>query len=107
MAREDLPVTELFRRKDCESSRQRSFRCARAVVGSRADSNRDSMILTVGDAAIREGVQDKSEVMQFLRHARNAVAHGNQIHFREGEPKYPAVLRRPAARGGSSTGKSE
>jgi hypothetical protein len=59
-----------------------------------------SLILTVGDAAIREHVQDKSEVMQFLRHARHAVAHGNRFNLSTGEPKMPAVLRRATEQGG-------
>jgi hypothetical protein len=36
---------------------------------------------------------DRSPLMEFLRHLRNAAAHGNHWHFRADEPKRPAALR--------------
>lgn len=52
------------------------------------------VLLAVGDSCLREGLVDKAEVMQFLRHVRNAIAHGGTFDFRKGEPRHPAVMRR-------------
>lgn len=48
----------------------------------------------IGDEANRLGLRDKtSPLMEFLRHLRNACAHGNRWHFANGEPKQPAAWR--------------
>lgn len=53
------------------------------------------VLLAVGDHCIREELIDGSEVMQFLRHVRNAVAHGGTFDIRKDEPRLPAFMRRP------------
>lgn len=46
----------------------------------------------VGDDLRRNGYFDKTPELEFFRHLRNAVSHGNRWHFTGGEPKRPAVF---------------
>ena len=36
---------------------------------------------------------DKSPELEFFRHLRNGISHGNRFHFKSGEPKRPARFR--------------
>ncbi|CAL9550056.1 hypothetical protein [Streptomyces sp. enrichment culture] len=48
----------------------------------------------LGDAIQRAGLSDRtSPLLQFVRHFRNACAHGNRWHFQHAEPRQPAELR--------------
>lgn len=38
-------------------------------------------------------IRPEEPLLEFARHLRNACAHGNRWHFRNGEPKHPAQLR--------------
>lgn len=44
----------------------------------------------VGDALDRQAYFDRTNELMFFRHLRNALAHGNRWHFRNGEPRQPA-----------------
>lgn len=47
----------------------------------------------VGDAVVQGNLSDSNDpTLQFLRHLRNAVSHGNKWHFNKGEPKTPAAF---------------
>lgn len=48
---------------------------------------------TVGDRLKDEGYFDKSPLLEFFRHVRNAVSHGNAFHFVGKEPMQPAAFR--------------
>lgn len=53
-----------------------------------------SVIVAVEDELKRAGLRDKSKPdREFLRHLRNACAHGNTLHFTNGEPKNPASFK--------------
>jgi hypothetical protein len=75
------------------------LRSATAIPG--AGLRGDALAFTVmhgvtrlGDAIEQAGLRDKnSSLLEFTRHLRNACAHGNRWHFRNGEPKNPAALR--------------
>ncbi|UOB11336.1 hypothetical protein MQE23_20680 [Streptomyces sp. HP-A2021] len=48
----------------------------------------------LGDAIERAGLRDRTNpLLEFVRHFRNASAHGNRWHFRNGEPRQPAACR--------------
>ena len=47
----------------------------------------------VGDHLKRAGYFDKSPELEFFRHLRNGVSHGNRFHFDNGEPRRPARFR--------------
>lgn len=48
----------------------------------------------LGDAIQRAGLSDRtSPLLQFVRHFRNACAHGDRWHFQNAEPRQPAELR--------------
>lgn len=42
---------------------------------------------------ITEQYRTRDELWEFLRHCRNAAAHGGSFNFQHGEPKYPAKWR--------------
>jgi hypothetical protein len=44
----------------------------------------------VGDALASHSYFTRSPELEFFRHLRNAVSHGNRWHFRPGEPRRPA-----------------
>jgi hypothetical protein len=49
----------------------------------------------IGDALSRnQYFHDHSPVLEFFRHLRNALSHGNQWHFTGQEPRHPARLGR-------------
>lgn len=48
------------------------------------------MLSILGDALKRNGYIDKTPELEFVRHVRNAVSHGNVFHFGSGEPSRPA-----------------
>lgn len=47
-------------------------------------------MLITGTYACAEGHNDHSPEFEFLRHLRNAAAHGNRFNFYPGEPRRPA-----------------
>ena len=47
-------------------------------------------LLTVGDALARERYFDHGPDLEFVRHLRNGVGHGNRFHFETGAPYRPA-----------------
>jgi hypothetical protein len=48
----------------------------------------------IGDQIKEAGLRDKDNpLLEFVRHFRNACAHGNRWHFTNNEPRYPAALR--------------
>lgn len=50
--------------------------------------------IKLGDELIQAGLLSTGNpLMQFARHLRNACAHGNRWHFRNGEPRHRAELR--------------
>lgn len=48
---------------------------------------------TVGDRLQRAAYFDKAPLLEFFRHIRNGVSHGNQLHFVGPEPRRPASFR--------------
>lgn len=52
-------------------------------------------LLTVGDALAVAGYFDRAPDLEFVRHLRNGVAHGNKFHFRTGEPSRRAYFTGP------------
>jgi hypothetical protein len=54
-------------------------------------------LLTLGDA-IADADLDRGPDLEFIRHLRNGVAHGNRFHFRNGEPRRPAFFFGPLGR---------
>ena len=50
-------------------------------------------LVTVGDAMKTASMYDGSPGLEFLRHVRNAAAHGNRFNLMRGEPKRPAHFR--------------
>jgi hypothetical protein len=55
-------------------------------------------VLTLGDELARNGYFDKAPDLEFVRHLRNGVAHGNRFHFSPKEPRLPAHFTGPAER---------
>ncbi|TMA86244.1 MAG: hypothetical protein E6J63_17485 [Deltaproteobacteria bacterium] len=51
------------------------------------------VVISVGDTVLNQGFHDGSALKQFLRHLRNACAHGNRWFLKSGEPKKPAKYR--------------
>ncbi|KNH21171.1 hypothetical protein ACU18_03315 [Arthrobacter sp. ZBG10] len=52
------------------------------------------IVTRLADDLDQLGLRDSSSpVLEFLRHLRNAAAHGNRWHFVGQEPKFPAKLR--------------
>ncbi len=47
----------------------------------------------VGDRLQRTQYFDKAPVLEFFRHIRNGVSHGNRLHFLGPEPRRPASFR--------------
>lgn len=47
----------------------------------------------VHDLLVRKGLLDATPELQFLRHLRNAVSHGNRFHLSTGEPKRLAKFK--------------
>lgn len=53
-----------------------------------------AVIVAVEDEIKRAGLRDKSKPeREFLRHLRNACAHGNAWYFTSGEPKNPSSFK--------------
>jgi hypothetical protein len=50
-------------------------------------------LLWIGDALTRASYFDRAPVLEFIRHLRNAVAHGNVFNLVNGEPRRPARFR--------------
>lgn len=49
--------------------------------------------INIGDELSRNGYFDKAPVLEFIRHIRNALGHGNKFHFLGKEPSRAAELR--------------
>lgn len=63
-------------------------------------------LLALGDALADVQYLDRAPDLEFVRHLRNGVAHGNRFHLRGTEPKRPAHFSGPDRRGrpdGSTT----
>ena len=52
-----------------------------------------TIISFVGDALKRNKYFTKSPELEFFRHLRNAISHGNRFYFKGDEPKRPAKFR--------------
>jgi hypothetical protein len=52
-----------------------------------------TVILNIGDELSRNGYFDKTPELEFFRHLRNGLAHGNTFHFSRNEPSRPAAFR--------------
>ena len=50
-------------------------------------------ISNITDEVIRLNIMDSSPELQFLRHLRNACAHGNRFYLKNGEPKTAAAFK--------------
>ncbi len=46
-----------------------------------------SMVIQIGDMLSKNGYFEKAPELEFYRHLRNALGHGNRFHFLPGEPK--------------------
>lgn len=55
-------------------------------------------LLTLGDHLADEGYFDHGHDLEFVRHLRNGVAHGNRFRFSHGEPRRPAHFTGPDQR---------
>ena len=55
-------------------------------------------LLTLGDEFARVGYLDKGPDLEFIRHLRNGVAHGNRFHLTGDEPKRSAHFTGPDRR---------
>ncbi|MDI1253846.1 hypothetical protein [Thermomonas sp.] len=51
-----------------------------------------TIFMNVGDELSRNGYFDHSPQLEFFRHVRNAMGHGNSFHFLGNEPTRPAIL---------------
>ena len=47
-------------------------------------------LLTLGDELTQVGYFDQAPDLEFIRHLRNGIGHGNRFHFLNGEPRRPA-----------------
>jgi hypothetical protein len=70
------------------------------AVGGNAGFNVDflgSQFMTilswVGDELSRNGYFDKSSELEFFRHLRNGISHGNTFNLLNGEPRRPAKFK--------------
>jgi hypothetical protein len=54
-------------------------------------------LLQLGDALSAQQYVDHGPDLEFVRHLRNGVAHGNRFTFRHDEPRRPASFRGPGA----------
>ena len=52
-----------------------------------------SLLMNIGDELARNRYFAKSPELEFFRHIRNALGHGNRFHFKGKEPVLPATLR--------------
>lgn len=52
-----------------------------------------AIIISVGDAIARNQYFDRDPAIEFLRHLRNGIAHGNRFNFKHGEPKRLAFFK--------------
>lgn len=52
-----------------------------------------AVISLIADRLSHNAYFTKSPELEFVRHVRNAVAHGNRFHFRNDEPSRPARFR--------------
>jgi hypothetical protein len=55
-------------------------------------------LLTLGDELARVRYFDKGPDLEFIRHLRNGIAHGNRFHFERGAPQRPAHFTGSAQR---------
>jgi hypothetical protein len=55
-------------------------------------------LLALGDELTNAGGFDKGPDLQFIRHLRNGVAHGNRFNLRPGQPSLPAHFTGPDQR---------
>jgi hypothetical protein len=55
-------------------------------------------LLALGDALTVNRYFDRGPDLEFVRHLRNGVAHGNRFHFEKGEPSRPAHFTGPGGR---------
>ena len=51
-----------------------------------------TVFINVGDELSRNGYFDHSPELEFFRHVRNALGHGNSFHFLGSEPVRSAIL---------------
>lgn len=51
------------------------------------------LLVDVADELKKEHLNTSSALHQYLRHLRNACAHGNRWYFKSGEPRKPAHFR--------------
>jgi hypothetical protein len=47
----------------------------------------------IADGLAQNSYFARTPELEFLRHLRNAISHGNRFHFRHGEPTRPASFR--------------
>ena len=52
-------------------------------------------LLTLGDELARQDYFDKKPDLEFIRHLRNGIGHGNCFNLRPGEPRRPAFYTGP------------
>lgn len=57
-------------------------------------------LLTFGDELSKVDYFDRGPDLEFIRHLRNGVGHGNRFHFRKGEPRRLAHFTGAAGRDG-------
>lgn len=55
-------------------------------------------LLTLGDELARASYFDKGPDLEFIRHLRNGIAHGNRFHFVGNQPSRPAHFTGPEGR---------
>ena len=55
-------------------------------------------LLTLGDRLSEERYFDQGPDLEFVRHLRNGIAHGNKFHFVRDEPRRPAHFTGPDGR---------
>jgi hypothetical protein len=55
-------------------------------------------LLTLGDRLADEGYFDQGPDLEFVRHLRNGIAHGNQFNLLHGEPRRAAHFTGPERR---------
>ncbi len=73
-----------------------SIRAVRGNSGFNLDylgSQLMTILTWVGDELSRNNYFDRTPELEFFRHLRNAVSHGNLFHFAKGEPKRPARFK--------------
>lgn len=96
----DMGSTTRFGRRDDTYTRDFLLDESLTAAVGRVGANLDmlgmpffAIIATVGDQLKGAPNLDRTPLIEYFRHLRNAVSHGNRWSFMNGEPRRPAAFR--------------